>query len=520
MGAALSSFLVANTMLAVMAEEATQIGVIKSLGGRRWQITLTYVGFSAVLGVLGTIIGLAAGLGLGLSISRYLTSLTGLQQPHLSVALREVMLASLVGALVTIAAAAIPALRGASQRPAPLLRQSGVRSEYRFPFVRTLTGPVAALSPTLAVGLRNVLRRPGRTAMTLIVVTVAVSAFVATQALSRSVSMTVDELYALYGADAWVSFRRPVSEGYAREIAKNPEVTDVEAWTSATGAIGSTRTDIWGMPDEDPLYAYRLVSGEWISPGKPNNAVLSSNLAQTVHARVGQELVLDVGQRTTKIRVVGIVNDSSTYLGSTTTGKVFMTTSDVNRLVGLGTTADIFALKLRSSEPEYVNRAIESIEQRNREYGPLTLAAYADQQSARRAIDILTLMLNAMVIVVATVGLVGIANTLLINITERRREFGVLRTLGAKSLHVIAILVSEGVMLASIGLLFGVLIGYPLARVLVDITSAELFELTFHLSAWNVALTFALALLAVAAVSTFPGVIAARIRPIQVLRYE
>ncbi|CAN5288123.1 hypothetical protein BH23CHL1_BH23CHL1_00610 [soil metagenome] len=520
LGAALSSFLVANTMLAVMAEESTQIGVIKSLGGQRWHVVATYLGYSAILGLVGTLAGLAAGLGIGLIISRYLTGLTGLQQPGISVAPREIGLAVLVGALVTSVATTLPALHSAGRRIAPLLRSSGVRSEYRVPFARRLTAPVSAVSPTLAVGVRNVLRRPGRTLMTLIVVTVAVAAFIATQALSRSVSTTVDELYALYGTDVWVSFRQPVDEGYVRELTKNPAVLSAETWTSATGAIGSTRTDIWGMPEDNPLYSYRLVAGEWISPGNPVNVVLSKNLADQINAAVGQQRVLDVGSQTATIRIAGIVNDSSTYLGSTTTGKVFMATPDINRLIGTGNRADIFALKLRSSDPAFIDRAIAAIEERHRDFGPVTLAAYADQESARRAINILTLMLNAMVIVVAAVGLIGIANTLLINITERRREFGVLRTLGARSAHVIAILVSEGVMLASIGLVAGLAIGYPLAHVLVDITSAELFELSFHLSTWNVLATFALALLSVAAVSTLPGILAARIRPIQVLRYE
>ncbi len=75
-------------------------------------------------------------------------------------------------------------------------------------------------------------------------------------------------------------------------------------------------------------------------------------------------------------------------------------------------------------------------------------------------------------------------------------------------------------MLAIFGLLLGVAAGYPLALLLVAITSRELFALSFHLSIQTIAMTFLLAVLAVAAISAIPGMVASRIRPIQVLRYE
>jgi putative ABC transport system permease protein len=189
-------------------------------------------------------------------------------------------------------------------------------------------------------------------------------------------------------------------------------------------------------------------------------------------------------------------------------------------LRALGRQADIFAFKLTASDPASVDRALADIEERTREYGPVTYSSYSDQQSSRQAIGILTLMLNAMVVVVAVVGISGIANTLLISIAERRREFGVMRAIGAGTRHILLVLISEGIMLAILGLIAGTIAGYPLALILVDVTSAELFELTFYFSPLSIVLTFAVALLTVAAVSAAPGLIAARIRPIQVLRYE
>jgi putative ABC transport system permease protein len=520
LGAALAAVLVGNTLAAVMSEETGQIGIIKSLGGRRRHVVATYLLYGSILGLLGTLIGWAAGLVLGRAISRYLTDLTGLQQPDFAIRPREIVLALLVGASVTVTTSIVPVIIRSGERVAVLLRSPGVRSERGSSLLRRLSDPFGGVSVAAVLGMRNALRRPARTASTLIVVTVAVAAFISTQALSRSVSGTVDELYELYGADGWIYFQQPVDLGFAAVLQREPSVTQAEPWTSATGAIGSVRTDIWGMPEHDPLYSFRLVHGRWVHQSNPPSVVLTTNLADAIDARVGDALPLDVGAARETVRVSGIVDDSSTYLGNTSTGKVFMTVGDVNRLRGLGRQAEIFALTLTSSDPADVDAAMAALEERTREHGPVTYSTYADQRSSRKAIGVLTLMLNAMVIVVAVVGIAGIANTLLISIAERRRELGVLRALGAGSRQMVLVLVSEGVMLAIIGLIAGTAAGYPLARLLVRLTSAQLFELRFHLSPVAVAATFVVAILAVAAVSTVPGIVASRIRPIHVLRYE
>ena len=75
-----------------------------------------------------------------------------------------------------------------------------------------------------------------------------------------------------------------------------------------------------------------------------------------------------------------------------------------------------------------------------------------------------------MVLIIGIVGLAGIANTLLINLAERRREFGVLRALGATSRHMIRLVMTEALGLALVGCAIGVLVGYPLAHYLVQVT--------------------------------------------------
>ncbi|HLI52516.1 MAG TPA: FtsX-like permease family protein, partial [Thermomicrobiaceae bacterium] len=519
-GAALSSFIVANTVSAIMVEETRQIGIMMSLGGTRWTTIRTYLTFAGIIGFVGSVLGWALGLLGGRVLTRFLAGLAGLVLPPFSIGYRELLLAFLVGFLVTVGSTLFPAWVASGQPVARLLANRGVVADYGRGLTHQLTSAIARIGVSIAMGLRNVTRRPGRAAATLAVVAIAVAAFLSTQAVNRSVNVTVDHLYGLYGADGFVYTNQPMSLSFGNTLETDPSVTRAEPWANVSGSIGSTTTDVWGVPANTTMYHPQLVAGSWLGQANPIGIVPSENLASAIHASVGDILTLDVGTHSTLVQVVGIVNDASTFLGATTTGRLFMNTADLQRFLGQAGTTTLFALKLKSAQPANVDRELDTIEQDFKQYGAVTLAMYQDQESSHRVIDILTLMLDAMVIIVAVVGLAGIANTLLINLTERRREYGVLRSLGAGALQLVRSVLVEALGLTFIGCLAGTIIGYPLARFLVHLTGTKLFALQFHLGAGTILLAFVVALIGTAAVSTVPGLVATRIRPIQVLRYE
>jgi putative ABC transport system permease protein len=519
-GAALSSFLVANTIAAVMIEESRQIGIIKALGGTRWTAMRTYLTFAAMVGLAGGALGWLIGLIGGRALSVFLAGLSGLVLPPFTLSTRELALALSVGLLVTLSSAAIPAWFAARKRVAPLIASVGVTSDFHRGIVQRVTRPLGRVTAMTAIGLRNLVRRPVRAWITLGLVAIAVATFLATQAVSASVNTTVDHLYALYGADGWIYFNQYMDIDFGQVLQQQPDVVQAEPWGNTGGSLGSVRTDVWGLPADTQIYTPRVTSGTWLRDSSPMGAVLTSNLAATLHARVGDVRTLDIGQTSTLIQVVGIVNDSSTYLGATTTGKLFLRVEDLQSIAHVQNLASLFALKLRSSNPNDVDRELQQLEDQFRQYGPQTLATYQDQASSRQAIDILTLMLNAMVVIIGIVGLAGITNTLIINLTERRREFGVLRALGATAFHLIRLVMSEALGIAAAGCVLGIAVGYPLARYLVYLTGTQLFQLDFSLNPSTIVLTLVVALAATAAISTGPGLIAARIRPIVVLRYE
>lgn len=519
-GALLSGFLVANTVAAIMAEELRQVGIMKSLGAGRWRLVGVYLLPALVLGGAGIALGLPLGVLGGDRLGRYLGGKVGLLLPAFAPAPRDVGLALLIGLGVPASAALLPAWRGAAVPVSELMRSYGIVSAYRRLLLDRWLRPVGRVSTLALLALRNAGRRRTRSTITVLVVAIGAAVFLATQTLDHSVLGTVDSLYAIYAADAYVSFGQPVAVDYATALAALPDVTHAEAWSRAGGYVGPLAVDIWGMPPDTTLYRYRLLAGRWLRPGVPREVVVTGVLARREGIAIGQLLEVDLGKERRPFTVVGIVNDESTYLGSTASGKLFMSVADVSRFTYYGNNANFFALALREHDPTGVDAALGRIEATTRAYAPTTYAAYSDKASTLRAIRILDLLLQVMVTLVGLIGAAGIANTLILNVTERRREIGILRAVGAGATHLARLLLTEGLALGAVGLLIGLLAGVPLAYQLVRLTGESLFQLEFLLTPRIVATTALLALGVTLAASIGPGLLATRLRPIEALRYE
>lgn len=519
-GVVLSGFLVWNTMAAVMSEEMRQVGILRALGASRWQVLRTYLLPALIVGVVGSLAGIAVGVVGGGALAGFLGGLIGLALPPFTLAPREILLGLLIGLGVGIGAAIFPAWQGTRVTALELLRNYGVRADYGVGFVQRFLARLRGTSAMLTMAVRNTWRRRVRSVVTMLVVGVGAAAFIGTQALNASVSHTIDTLYATYAADAWLSFNRPMNVQFTGELARDHDIVASEGWVRDDAYVQQTLTDLWGIPADTHLYLHAVTDGRWFLAHSPNEIVVTANLARSLGLHTGGPLTVVFRKRQQTYSIVGIVDDESTYLGSRATGKVFMTPENANNLRGRADSADFFAVRFTDSSPSGVNAALRRVEQQFRVYEPQALAAYEDRSNTQNTIRILTVLLDAMVIVVAAIGVVGLTNTLILNITERRRELGILRSIGAGGGALIRLLVSEGIVLGALGYGIGLVGGYALARYLVALAGAELFRMQFTLSPFVLLLTGVLTLVVAAGASVVPGILAARLRPIEAVRYE
>jgi putative ABC transport system permease protein len=311
-----------------------------------------------------------------------------------------------------------------------------------------------------------------------------------------------------------------VGLNFASTLRSLPEVKQVEAWAMRGAEVGEDRVTMWGIPPDTGLYVQRVIEGRWLDPLVPDGAVISSRLAETRHLGPGDRIELTSAGRAQWLTILGVVDDNAQGLQSLSRGKVFVPLETAGRLTNSTGMADFFAVQMHNPDGAYVQEALDKLERKYRSLSPGMLAAYTDKEQSLEASKILSILLYAMTIIVATIGGIGIANTLTLNVLERRREIGIMRAVGARNGHLVQAFFSEALVLGGAGFLLGLLLGYPMAQMLVALMSAVLFPLDFifPIEVAVTALFFTLALTAVASLG--PALGAARLKVSNALRYE
>jgi putative ABC transport system permease protein len=137
--------------------------------------------------------------------------------------------------------------------------------------------------------------------------------------------------------------------------------------------------------------------------------------------------------------------------------------------------------------------------------------------SASQTTGVLTLMLGAIAGISLVVGGIGIMNIMLVTVTERTREIGIRKAIGARRQDILLQFLIESMFLSGLGGALGILVGFGLARLLPIAVSALP---TPVISTPSVFLAFGISVGIGLFFGLYPANRAARLRPIEALRYE
>lgn len=518
-GVVLSAFLVYNTLSFSVAQQMPEIGVLKALGATRAHVLTVYMLEAAVYGLAGLVLGAILGSLGGWRLLAWIATL-GNARVAFAVAPEGLFLAAVVGLGMTLAGAAVPVVQAARVSTRDAIESHGIVSDYaEGSWLTTVFRPLSAL-PLALLSVRNLVRRRRRSLATVVLIALATAAFVGAVATRVSVSSAISAVYRMYYADAWVWLGEGVTTQFEELFLTVDGVHAAEGWALADGIVGLAPARLWGMPADTTLYRPVLRSGRWFRADESDSVVVSAELAANQHLAVGDRVRMQAEDNERLVTVVGIATDNTIFLGGTLAGKAFLSRDLLGSLLGQEDRVGLFALGLSSREPVVADAILAEVERKFAPWRPSVQPVYLEIASARESSRLLDIALVVMVILVATVGALGMVNTLTLGVLERRREIGVLRSIGATDMAVMLMFVTEGLVLGLIGWVAGLVVGLPAGRLFAGQMSRVLFTIDYVVSPSAIvgSAVFCLALAVISSIGPAWG--AARTSTDAALRYE
>jgi putative ABC transport system permease protein len=530
------SFLVANTLAMTLSEQTREIGLLRAAGLTARQVMGLFVRQGAGMAVVGSVIGLAAGIGLAALIIGFLRSTRAVLVTGLPINALALLLAFGMGVTVTLAASAFPAAAASRVSPLDALRPSRqpgrtlwgrLRWIVVLELVVVLLGvalyPVdrgefgvggmalalaillagTALTALLLQPLSRVVGRPfewffgaegllgranlgrdrARTGLTVGALIIALSGVVTLGVVSNSARATADRWvssvlpggYAIrFGIPVDIDTTRPALEATAGVAA----VTPIADFPAVIQEGDSAREASVAGIDPDVFSATGsliFVHGEReeaFQALRDGGAILIPEAAADAHG-------LGVGS-TVQLAQPGFEAQTFTVAGiiaytlpaRSPDGALLISLADARERFGANA-AEVWAFVKQPSVTDAAFRAALGDTARANAAELLTARGLASE--LERSLDRLIGLFDVLALLAVVIAALGIVNTLGVSVVERAREIAILRSHGMTTGQVQAMVVAEAAIMGAIGGVAALVTGLLMSWAVVGSTASRDF---------------------------------------------
>jgi putative ABC transport system permease protein len=574
---------VINTMLVVIGRRTLEIATVKTLGLKKWQTVWVFTAEAFILGVLGSGVGLILGTLLSVIVKNVAEVAFGrplLWSPFYP---RPIILGLLVGIITSMIFGFLPAYAASRVRPGAVLRmQPGALPSLGFVslfviilFIGSAMGLLAGaiignlvigfavafgtllvsallvgimwlivllvgflpapFGPSFKMALRSFSRHRGRTATTLLVLTLGIFSVSAIVILAESVKGAINKtLNADLGYNVTViAPLEPTAVAVNNALTGLPGLQKTFYGNSLNATVETVNGTTWaqhsstltGATQRIPLSGRGFVNGvaqgssgtQEILDGRDFQANDENSPVMLVRTddairyglKVGDKIQLKarVGAKETvnDLQIIGIIGQGNQNV-ALESGFV----APANVIKNLGATQTLYFLLI---EPKSIDQALETLRQK----APGTLALDLSDliEFFTKLLDQILAFPVLLSILSLFSGAILIANNVALSMLERRTEIGVMKAIGAKQRRVMSMMLLES---GLVGLLGG-LIGVGLA-ILVVTFAERTAEISSSWQAWSpfALIGLSIFLSVIATISSAWG--AVKEKPLVVLRYE
>ena len=540
----LSSSLIANTLNALLNQHLRHIGVIKLVGGRNRQVFFMYLVLIMSFGLLALAIAVPLGGQGAYALSAYIADKMTFNLLGYRIVPLAFVIQIAVGLLVPLVAGLVPVINGSritvlraisGDLAADDGEQAGESPTRESRWQRFQTRVTNALAQRgihiprpLLISLRNTFRRRGRLALTLFTLTMGGAIFIAVFNVRVTLHDYIGAIGHYFLADVTLDFDQPYRLREVEQVAMHIEgVKEVEGWQFVGTEIlypddtVADNMNILAPPANSQLVNPILVDGRWIQADDVKKlAVSEAILADFPDLKAGDYLNLKIEGKEETWQVVGIFK----FVGREGI-LAYAPYEYISRMNDLTNQASSFRIVTDRHQRAYQDQMGEVIDHHFRDHGfkvRQARAGLASLDTASESLDILVTFLLIMALLTASVGSMGLAGTMGMNVLERTREIGIMRSIGAIDSVIMRTIIAEGVVIGLLSFGLAIILSVPFTYLLSTIVSLAVFEtpirVVFTFTGYLIWLGLVLVLSAFA--SILPARNAARLTIREVLAYE
>ena len=393
---------------------------------------------------------------------------------------------------------------------------------------------------SLKMALRSIGANKMRAALTMLGIIIGVMALVVLVSLVTSTTDTVTNEVSSLGSSlltVYISDDKgsPVRFSDLREwVDTEPTVGAIapyasDSFTAKFDAESGTVTVYGTTADYYAINGQQLVHGRFLKNTDVDNAsrvcVLDESSAEDLIGYadcIGEQISIDG----VKYTVVGVVEDDQTVslaaMFSGTTFKAYVPYTSLIRLSD-STTSRIRAFYIGPADGHTVDDAERAMKQRllrrfDEDEDAFTISSQNLIEEAMSSItNVLTILLGGIAAISLVVGGIGIMNIMLVTVTERTREIGIRKAIGASRATILRQFLIEAVVLCMLGCALGIFSSWAVLQIVSVITANT--KLVFKLQGTVVGLSVLFCFIIGVVFGLYPANKAAKMKPIDALHY-
>jgi putative ABC transport system permease protein len=403
------------------------------------------------------------------------------------------------------------------------------------------------MAESLRIALSGILSNKLRSVLTVLGVVIGVTTVVAMLAVIQGINASVSGAVQDMGSGSFIISKFPmrnISTDEYLKLRRNPDFTDEDAralekgseWIKRASISATTveevkvgRLEVGNVPVKGLSSSHAEISDVQVAEGRTftdrenhrqvDVCVIGPTIAQELFPGLDPlERYLTIKGR--RFRVIGVMVERGKMFGQDLDSYVLIPYGSYKKMFGQ---EDLYLIA-KAPEPSLVPRAISETIRILRQRRMLRTADdnnffIVTQEAIMSVYRQTTGAVYAVMVGVAAISLlvggVGIMNIMLVTVTERTKEIGLRKAIGARRGHLVLQFLSESAGLSSVGGILGLLFGAGLASLV-----AAASPIPAEVVGWSIPLAYLFAVLVGVGAGMYPALKAARLDPVEALRRE